>query len=206
LQLHHIHHRGYGTGCIPYRIECSWCVGSQAPSLLQKHNHYLMSTFVCPQAHFHTHTVPYHAPLAALWGICLTNNQLIINEITLPVPPSHEKTHHKNGALPAPSFHTHFHTHTVPYYAPFAALWGICQTIQSIDNQLNNTTHTPKTTRKHTAQNGAIALHAIAHVLAAGEEHPQRQSSPTHSLPHSHCALPCPICSSMGHLPHQTIN
>jgi hypothetical protein len=85
--------------------------------------------------------------------------------------------------------HTHFHTHTVPYHAPFAALWGIYHTKQSIDNQLNNTIQTPKTMKKHTTQNGAIARTLF---------------SP--SFPHSHCALLCPICGSMGHLPSQTIN
>ncbi len=34
LQLHHIHHRGYHTGCVPYRIMYSWRAGSHAPSLL----------------------------------------------------------------------------------------------------------------------------------------------------------------------------
>ena len=57
-------------------------------------------------------------------------------------------------------------THNVPYYALFVALWGICQTKQSIDNQQNNATHTPKAMKKtHHTKWGNCPLRAASHPL-----------------------------------------
>jgi hypothetical protein len=82
LQLHHIHYRDYHTGSVPCRIKCRCWACSLTASLLQNHNHQLMSTPILTLTPIRTlcPTMPHLRP----YGVSAkSNNQLIINQIAL---------------------------------------------------------------------------------------------------------------------------
>jgi hypothetical protein len=139
----------------------------------------LRSRSTCqPHTHIHTHTVPNYAPFTTPWGMHNTTQSIDNQQTIFTIPQKSQKnTPHKWGiahhifahVLAAGKEHpqrllrsrstchhyTHYHTHAVPHYALFTTPWGIHKTTQSIDNQINNTTHTPNTLQKTATTNGA---------------------------------------------------